>query len=110
MLQTFNINKNSPSHNITNLNKYIDFFGSSEKGSVANIKINEMLDKIEALYDNDATPSMLQILIYDHDCSHCQASLPVWKKLTTALEKRLPRYNHAMTDILETVTIKGVPM
>lgn len=95
---------------ITDLSKYVDFFGSSERGSIANASINEMLEEIERLYENGSTPSMLQIFVHDKDCDHCKASRPYWEKLKVALSKRLFKYKGMAVEIMEPVVIDGNPL
>lgn len=123
MLQTFDLTGDiRKNRKVTDLSKYVDFFGSSDSGSIANAKINEMLEEIESLYNNESLPYIIQILVYDKDCEHCKASLPWWDKdnpyakigkgtLTEALEKRLkPKYQHTKAEIMETVVVNGTPL
>ena len=85
--------------------KYIDFFGFSTEGSIANVKINNMLDTIEELYGNGTMPKITQIMIWSETCGACEKSMPYWRKITDALTKRLPRYSHAAIELNEIIDL-----
>ncbi len=97
----------SPGPALQRVEKYVDFFGFSDEGSVANVKINEMLETIERLYDKESLPNITQIMLYSNSCGACQRSIPIWEKLTRALSMRLRNYTHMAIEINEAKEMGG---
>ena len=94
--------------NIVDSDKYVDFFGWSDHAGEKNAYINNMLDEVELRYYKPSMMDIMQVMIHSDGCSACETSIPLWEKMTIALQIRFrEKYHHMMLEINEMIVIDG---